>query len=625
MVKETIALENLLRELDNISVPEAKAKIQYKIAVEYYKLCDYSKTRSYAFAALENVLETDHFKDIALAYHVIGMSYFGIGENNLSKDYFLKAEEYYAKDNPEPNIDLLISLGSVDGHLGNFYTSFENFYKALDIAQRTGQKTKEMRILNNLSAVFRKIQNFPKALEYAKQNYHLHKEMTLQEMSDVFFNFANVYNLMDNLTLSKGYYKKALKIWEETKNHKLLSIAYNNYANLLFKIKKYDESIIYSLKAFKICAKINRKNGVITALINMGIIYNLKEHKNLARECFQISLDLAKDMDNEAMLETLYAEAASFFEQEKEFELSYIYYKKLFEIRNRIYTSEISNEIALLHSKQEFEKKRREAEIYKQKNEALDTFNQLIASQNKDLESLSNSKDIILNIVSHDLKNAIAGILTATEIIDKLNPTGEASIYLNIIKGYTKIAVDLVNDILEAHKLELQNFELELNENNLHGLFTEILPLLKQLSLTKNISIEYLPVEMNCYIQVNSDRFRQIMLNLVTNSVKFSERGKTIQVGFQKTIKYNKHYCRIFVRDFGIGIPEELRQNLFTKFTKASRRGTEGEESTGLGLSIVKKIADLHNAEITIDSTVNVGTIFYIDFPLSSRVGQTNE
>ena len=126
----------------------------------------------------------------------------------------------------------------------------------------------------------------------------------------------------------------------------------------------------------------------------------------------------------------------------------------------------------------------------------------------------------------------------------------------------------------------------------------------------KNISIDF-EVKPMPRLNIDNDRIIRVFSNLISNAIKFSDRDKTIKI----TVKENQDHLSFEVIDEGMGIPKELLGSLFEPFSRARRSGTEGERSTGLGLSIVKKIIDAHNGKIRVNSMEEEGTCFSFTIP----------
>ena len=118
-------------------------------------------------------------------------------------------------------------------------------------------------------------------------------------------------------------------------------------------------------------------------------------------------------------------------------------------------------------------------------------------------------------------------------------------------------------------------------------------------------------------IDINQSKFSRVINNLLVNAIKFSNRKADILVSAEAQTDREKVIIK--VQDNGIGIPDSMKSIIFDKFTKASRRGTEGEKSLGLGMSIVKRIVELHNGHIWLESKENVGTTIFIELSLPTE------
>jgi signal transduction histidine kinase len=128
----------------------------------------------------------------------------------------------------------------------------------------------------------------------------------------------------------------------------------------------------------------------------------------------------------------------------------------------------------------------------------------------------------------------------------------------------------------------------------------------------KEINIEINITKDPIMLNADKDKIDRVISNLVTNAIKFSKRGSIIFVTLQK----KDGYAEIIVKDNGIGIPKELQEKVFDLFTKAKRKGTAGEKSYGLGLAICKKIVEVPNCKINVESVEFKGSSFIIHLPI---------
>ena len=130
-----------------------------------------------------------------------------------------------------------------------------------------------------------------------------------------------------------------------------------------------------------------------------------------------------------------------------------------------------------------------------------------------------------------------------------------------------------------------------------------------QLNMAKTFHLE--STSEKIFIAIDADKFFQVINNLISNSIKFTHDDGVISL----RVEEKKKTILITVQDNGIGIPKKYHDGLFDKFTKARRPGIRGEESVGLGMSIIKTIVEWHTGKIWFESEENKGTTFYVEIP----------
>lgn len=123
----------------------------------------------------------------------------------------------------------------------------------------------------------------------------------------------------------------------------------------------------------------------------------------------------------------------------------------------------------------------------------------------------------------------------------------------------------------------------------------------------------FIPTATDTFAHINPSKLERVIDNLISNGLKFSAENKPIQVNMEQ----QKGDVVITVKDFGIGIPAKLQEYIFNQFSKAGRRGLQGEKSIGLGLHIAKKIIEQHHGQLLMSSIENEGTTFTIKLPLA--------
>lgn len=180
-----------------------------------------------------------------------------------------------------------------------------------------------------------------------------------------------------------------------------------------------------------------------------------------------------------------------------------------------------------------------------------------------------------------------------------------------MINSASKDLLGLVHDLLDISVFESGQLGLNLSSGNLNPLLLKQVQMNQVSASQKNIdivtSLDEVPDSL-----FDSNRIGQVMDNLISNAIKFSQPGTSIHVGLTS----NNESLEFYIKDEGPGIPKTDRCRLFTKFPKINVHPTGGEKSTGLGLSIVQKIVVAHSGAVHVDSEEGLGTTFYVELPL---------
>lgn len=250
-------------------------------------------------------------------------------------------------------------------------------------------------------------------------------------------------------------------------------------------------------------------------------------------------------------------------------------------------------------------------------NQQINEQNQVLEKALSELSVRSQEKDRILRTVAHDLRNPIGGIASLTALMAEDEYTEEQKELINLVRETSVNSLELINEILEA--TNLQSVKLNLEPVEINSLVSNAVELLRFRAAEKGQSILLETMETQQELMISREKIWRVLGNLISNAIKFSPSGETIQVKVSEDV--NK--VIIAVKDNGIGIPEKLQDQVFNMFTSAQRTGTAGEKSFGLGLSICRQIIEKHNGKIWFASSEN-GSTFFISLPLQRRDLQSN-
>ncbi|MFD1257003.1 PAS domain S-box protein [Mucilaginibacter terrae] len=236
---------------------------------------------------------------------------------------------------------------------------------------------------------------------------------------------------------------------------------------------------------------------------------------------------------------------------------------------------------------------------------------ELIAAKEEALQ-LNRAKDMFISVMSHEIRTPLNAVIGMSHLLSEDNPSESQKENLAILKFSAENLMTLINDVLDFTKIETDNIELEKASVDLRELIHSVCSSMKYKIAEKNIYLkESIDVEVPKFILGDRTRLIQILLNIVSNAVKFTDLGGiTIDL---KVIKESAHEVRIrfAVMDTGIGIPANKTNTIFESFKQASSDTTRKYGGTGLGLAISKRLIELHDSRISVDSVLDQGSTFW--------------
>ncbi|MGZ4054506.1 MAG: response regulator [Bacteroidia bacterium] len=237
-------------------------------------------------------------------------------------------------------------------------------------------------------------------------------------------------------------------------------------------------------------------------------------------------------------------------------------------------------------------------------------INQLIKAQ-KELEDSVKIKEQFLANMSHEIRTPMNAIVGFTNIILKTDLTPEQKQYIEAVKTSGENLLVIINDILDFSKIQSGQFAFEQIELNISGLTSSILELMHQKLIEKNLKLSIkIDEKIPKILKGDPLRLHQILLNLVSNAIKFTQKGEVrIEIDMISE-NHDVSDVQFSVIDTGIGISSDKQFSIFNGFTQASNETTRKYGGTGLGLTIVKQLIELQGGTISVQSELGIGSVF---------------
>ncbi len=238
-------------------------------------------------------------------------------------------------------------------------------------------------------------------------------------------------------------------------------------------------------------------------------------------------------------------------------------------------------------------------------------------------ESKKNQEDFILNI-SHDLRSPLNIILSVLQCYKDdykdINKYGKCQDHMDVIKRNSYKILKLVNNLIDTTKLEKNHYSIKRENLDVINLIEWNISSIDKYAKQKEISLVFDTNVEECIMAIDPEAIDRIIMNLISNAIKFSPKGSNIYINAWKSI----NQLIISVRDEGIGIPKEEQNTIFNRFVQSSRNKKSENSGSGIGLDLVRYLTQAHNGSIELKSEENSGCEFIIKLPIERLQNDEN-
>lgn len=585
-----LSISSVIIKAQTTNSTNKEAKELLKKAGQSFLKLETKKSLDFAQKAL--IIATKNSDDLiaSKAYNLIGLNFEEFSD-------YQKAIEYYTKGLVLANkVNNDTVKGWLNNNLGNvycyrkidFHKGIKHYKEGLKYSIQHNDEYEIMFSKLNIGSAYFAVEDFSNGIQYFNEvKDYVDKNGDIESKISLNSNFGLYYNSINNNKKAEEYYLKAVQFCEQNDIELIKSNAsdvYHDISNFYFKIKNFEKAHFYLLKHDQLQDKIYNEERLNEVKVGGMQI----EHDEINRKIDQI-------------------------EKEKEIQAEKLQANRVFVILLAIIFFILLLLLLSLIRNNKFKAKINE--------ELKRTNNELLIAKEK-AEEASQLKTQFISTISHELRTPLYGVVGITDIILDEHKELKNSPHLKSLKFSAKYLLSLVNDILKVYKIEENQVVLEDAVFNIQDELMVIKDSLYFLAVKNNNQI-FIDVDNSIPEVLVGDKIRlsQIFINLMSNSLKFTENGKVVVKADLIEKIGTKCYLKFQVIDNGIGIAKEDQNKVFEKFVQVYRK-EDDYQGTGLGLTIVKKLVELFNGTIQLESEEGKGTTITFTLPLDSDVSR---
>ncbi|MCT4630255.1 tetratricopeptide repeat-containing sensor histidine kinase [Winogradskyella sp.] len=661
-------IDDLTVKLAYQEADSTKVDLSLMLINELYAIKDYKKALRYVNQTAKLSQELKYTKGLAESTYYRALIYAERNDYYNAIDNYDKSRKYYLQISDTLGVAKVSnSIGLIEIKRGNYNIGLQNSLSAIEIFENQNLYDELSTAYSNLAEAYFRTNQIDKAIDFNFKALDINQKINERDgIISSTKNIAELYALRKEHRKAIEYYEKVLKMLNPTKDKNLRGEILPRLGSQYLEFKEYDKAASYLVEGLKYNRKQKNQEGVLLALNAIGNLNLQKRKVKLAEIQLNEAYGIAKKIDNKpALLENYKLHIAldstrgyfqnAFFWQNKYYDLK----EELLKVDQPEFPSEIepinlndSNPIE--EEMNNFEEEGKEEDttqakktwlnnplvVYgalasslilltllllnylksnsyrknlvkqKEKLEQEKIRNEAILEQTHHLEEVNQVKDKLFSIVSHDLKDSISSIKAFIDLLkeDSISKEEFRALIPELSENANN-ASSLLFNLLNWSKSQMQNLEPNPELFNIQEVFHTKMNLVEQKVEDKRIVL--IDESQRDFIYADRSMVEIVIQNLITNAVKFSKTGDVITVSNQDV----NGKSLICVEDTGVGISRENIDKLFNANKNFTTVGTKNEKGTGLGLTIAKDLVELNGGKIWVESTLNVGSKFFIELP----------
>ncbi|MBE2281149.1 MAG: tetratricopeptide repeat-containing sensor histidine kinase, partial [Ignavibacteriaceae bacterium] len=489
----------------------------------------------------------------------------------------------------------------------------------------------------NLGVLFRRQKVFDKALEYLKMTIAIRRELGDVSGELLAINqIAEVYLDIENYEKAREYYLILLDGYNQIKDAYGQGAALSGLSIIYYKTGDYNKALELRLQSYERALSIQSSEGFFSAYINLALIYANLGNVNLSKMYLDSAKSFVDSKNSLYFTQDYFTTASEYYKVLGDYQKAYLNSIMLIEVNDSLYSIDNAGILENLEAAYKNEKNERErvvlaleADKNKFERNLLIILSLLLIvisiviyrqfrknkTANEELKKANLLKEKFFRIIAHDLKNPLGAIMSYSEILyddyDSLTDK-EKREFIGNIRKVTQTNFELLENLLFWSLSNTGKLKPEIVETDLFDVAEKSLNQHYINAENKNLILEN-KIQKNTVVHTDFNMISTVIRNLVSNGIKYTESGGSVSLS--SITKGDE--IHIFVTDTGIGMDKSELEKYTIELS--SKKGTEGEKGTGLGLLLVKELLTILNGSISILSNKGLGTKIEITLPITPK------
>ncbi|MGI9550149.1 MAG: hybrid sensor histidine kinase/response regulator transcription factor [Aurantibacter sp.] len=606
------AFENSLELLIDGRDPTVLANAYMEYGKLEAEMDNHDKSLEYYNAGLTIYEELNDRKGISDMYYRIAVHYDDLKNEEKALEFFTKGRSIKEDIGDIRGLSSSnLSLGVLHEEKGNYGTALDYYGQSLEGYQKIGDKSSVARVYNNIGVAYLDWGKLDSALVYHKKSLELH--LDLQSPIGIirsYLNLGETYQVQEKYDRALANLHKAKSHSEPTENQWALEFIYEKLGEIFVRTNQLDNASVFLNRALRLRVEKDKYFGLNGTYLNLS---ELEEKKGNHRKSLE-------------------------------------YFKRYKEVQDSILKTQNTAALADVQAKYDTEKQEKEIISLQQENEKRTLWRNIFAigtlitlglalllfqffmyrnkknkelllaeeTQRQELEKLDKMKSRFFSNISHEFRTPLTLILGPLNKIRK-NVDGSLQPTVDTIERNGKRLLKLINQLLDLSKIESGKVALK-------TALIDVVPLLKgwvlsfnSVAETKGIKLNFSAEKESHFLYVDQEKMEKVIINLLSNAFKYTQAEGQISVDVVEKRNKEQGYLSISVSDTGTGIPKQELEHIFDRFYQASNADADDVTGTGIGLSLIKELIELHKGSVQVKSEVGKGSTFEALFPFGKE------